>query len=204
MKGTGYDETEKNRAGYGNYTTPRSQSFGPEQDKSLDRVLLSVGDEGIDEEIYSPFDIAIPDVKCRVRVDFAIDGMTVADYMQAQSTSVLGDAGLQLWCALRSKAQAESNASAVPPVQNLVGTGNTPINFPTDTRLWGYGFEIESASQFIGGWVRTVPGAEANAFRLHLIVRYNSLERLSAEEWFQLIGRCGILRGERKGVGGGE
>lgn len=209
MSGSRYDEAEKNRAGYGNYTTPRYQSFGPKEDKSLDRVLLSIGDAGVDEERYSPFEIIVPDVKCRVRVDFAIEAGGSGDIMMAENTLVLGAAGLRLWAALRARPQSESAGSGQafgtsPPVQNLVGTGGAPLAIPTDTRLWGYGFEVETAAEDIAGWVRTVPGAEAGPFRLHLIVRYNSLERMSPEEWKQLVGRCGIRRGDRVSVGGGE
>jgi hypothetical protein len=154
--------------------------------------------------VYSPFEIRVPDVKCRVRVDFAIEAATNADQMQAQYVSVLGDARLQLWAALRAHPQSETQWPSNPPVQNIAGTGLAPIVIPTDLRLWGFGFELETAAKDIAGWVRTVPGAEASAFRLHLIVRYNSLERMSPEEWKQLVGRCGIRRGDRIGVGGGE
>lgn len=205
-----YDEAGVNRAGYGNWLTPRYQTLGPSEDPSLDRLIMIVG-SGEPEPFTtrnSPFEVLTPDVKARTRIVLAIEPFPGTDIDQDEDpiTDLLNDQRLRLWLNLRTAVRPQVGGTPrIPPTRNLAGTGTTPIAWPTDVRLWGWEMEIETAGQNIRGAVGLDGlNSPVNGYFVHLIVRYNSVERLSDEEWKQFTSRAGIRRGAPVEFAGGE
>lgn len=186
-------------AGYANYLPPGYQSWGPDQDPDLDRLLIN-GDASVGEASCE-FYVTTPDVKCRTRITLALIPApgTGLDVFADPFTDMVSNPG-QLWLAMLMRSRA--GAIARSPVRNLVGTRTTPQAIPTDPGLWGFDFELETVGQDVRGVLSQEWEADEVAGQWRCQVRYNSLERMSAEEWAQLVGRGG-LRATPVFVGGG-
>lgn len=193
------------RAGYsgtggkgGSATTRRYQRYGPQDSADLDRAIIFVG-AATAPSASSAFEIRIPDVKCHLRVVLALSQASGAaiDPAQAVHTGVTGANTATLWVASRSQLKAEFNANLLPPTRNIVGTGATPLTIPTDTRLWGYEFEIETAAETLRGLLAVTGGAAATAaYRWHLQAYYQSVEMVTDDEWIKMIQMMGITRAD--------
>lgn len=179
-------------------TTHRYQRYGPQDSPDLDRPILFVG-AATNPSASVPFEIKVPDVKCHVRAVLAISQAsgTAIDPKAAVHTGVTGTNATTLWVCTLSQLKAEFNASLLPPTRNVVGTGAAPLAIPTDTRLWGYEFEIETAAETLRGLLAVSGAAPATLqYRWHLQVYYQSIEMLSDIEWKKMVEMMGIARAD--------
>lgn len=177
------------------------QRLGPQQDPNLDRVLASVGTVALAAPVVCPFEVKIPDPSVQVRLALAIAPKTPISTDASVNAAALGTTGATLWTTLRSR--AVSNQPQFIPTRNLVGTGAAPITIPTDTRLWGFEFEVSTVGQNVRGELAVTAGTATAAYEWHLIVEYASIENMSDAEWRALANMAGIVRGDKTLIAGG-
>lgn len=198
--------TGKEKPGYPYYLPASYQVLGPEQDQALDKVLATNPASAADNDGNVQFWVKTPNVRCRTRVAIVLEPDDVAvDPNNDPSTVILESSGGlpvggSLWVA--EKERTRNGRPQTSPVRNVVGTGATPLAIPTDPRLWGYVFEIETNGQelygqFVPNPIKVDP---ASASKWHLVVRYESVVRLSDEEWNQFKGRAGIRIAPEEGM----
>jgi hypothetical protein len=191
------------RAGFGIASKKATvlKRLGPQQDPNLDRVIASVGVNAFGSDVSIPWEVKVPDPSVQVRVSLAIAPKTAVTPDDSASTVSLGTTTATLWATLRTRAVA--NQPLFVPTRNIVGTGAAPITIPTDTRLWGYEFELVTVGQNIRGVLTVGAGTATAAYEWHLVVDYASVEEISDEEWKILVNMCGIARGDKILIGGG-
>lgn len=183
----------KGQPGYPDFLPASYQVLGPEQDAALDRILAINPATQTTVHPAAKFFVRTPNVRCRTRVTVFLvpDSITTADDPDANvNTTIIAGTGT-LWVCER-----ELGLGVVKqvPVDNVVGTGAAPLAIPTDTRLWGYSFEIETNGQELAG-VFTPPNTAAaptSSSKWHVSCRYESVQRLSDQEWNQFLGQYGI------------
>jgi hypothetical protein len=185
-----------NQPGYLAYQPSSYQSWGPEDDQSLDQLIAvmpkaAVAVDGVTGEFF----VSTPNVRCRTRVALVLEpigtGGTFNTSANANTAILGGDPGT-LWICERERTRAGKPSPS--PVRNVIGTGAAPIAVPTDDRLWGFALELETNGRDLYG--RFVPpdvkADPTSASQWHVIVRYESVERLSNEEWQQFRMRFGL------------
>jgi hypothetical protein len=193
---------DRAKPGYPAFRPASYQVLGPEQDRALDRVIVTNPGVQTTTTPAVSFRVRTPNVRCRTRVSLFLlpDTLTAGDDPKTQlNTTVIAGAGT-LWVAELD--YSRSGVSSGAPTRNAVGTGAAPLAVPTDARLWGYSFEIETNGQELMG-VFTPPNtaaAPASSSKWHLTVRYESVQRLTLEEWNQFLGQYGIVGGSDAGV----
>jgi len=191
------------RAGFG-ITSKKATALkrlGPQQDPNLDRVIASVGTNVLAAPVSVPWEVKVPDPSIQVRVSLAIAPKTVVTPDESANTVSLGTTTATVWATLRTRAVA--NQPLFLPTRNIIGTGAAPLSIPTDTRLWGYEFEITTVGQNIRGVLTVGAGTATAAYEWHLVVDYASVEEISDEEWKILVNMCGIARGDKVLIAGG-
>lgn len=177
------------------------QRLGPQQDPNLDRVIASVGTNVLAAPVTCPFEIKIPDPSVQLRVALAIAPKTAVTPDASANTASLGTTTATLWAYLRSR--AVSNQPLFLPTRNVAGTGAAPLAIPTDTRLWGYEFEIATVAQMLRGELIVGAGTATAAYEWHLICEYASIEPMTDAEWKALVNVMGIQRGDKTLIAGG-
>lgn len=172
------------KPGYLAFLPGSYQVLGPEQIHTLDQYLDRCAAGNVDASGVVEFWVETPNVRARTRVNIVLTPVSGQNPQTTANTTVIGTAAT-LWVCEKEKARDQRVQSS--PVKNVVGTGAAPLAVPTDTRLWGYSFEIETNGQELYG--RFTPpasaGAGAPAHSWHIIVRYEAVVPLSAEEWRQ-------------------
>lgn len=191
------------RAGFGIASKKATvlKRLGPTQDPNLDRVIASVGTNVLGADVAVPWEVKIPDPSVQVRISLAIAPKTAVAPDDSANTVSLGTTTATLWATLRTRAVA--NQPLWVPTRNLIGTGAAPITIPTDTRLWGYEFEIVTVGQNVRGVLTVGAGTATAAYEWHLVADYASVEEISDEEWKILVNMCGIARGDKVLIAGG-
>lgn len=191
--------TVANKPGYLAYLPGSYQVLGPEQDQGLHKILATAPASASDNDGPVEFWVKTPNVRCRTRVAFVLEPDDVAVDPNAVANTVILDGTGLLWVVEKERTRAGKPQTS--PVRNVVGTGAAPLAIPTDTRLWGFVFELETNGQELYGQF-TPPAiieTPASASKWNLIVRYESVERLSDEEWNQFRGRYGARVNPEKG-----
>lgn len=190
------------RGGFGNSGPQheRFQRWGPDENRDLDRVILSVGNATA-PSASCPFELRAPDVKVRTRVVLAIEqgntGAAPIDPVSAGPSGVVGANAFALWLAGRQRLFASGFPFLLPPTRNLVGTAGSPLTIPTDARLWGFEVEFETAGEEIYGVLSVSDAAPATRpYRWHLITNFESVDMLTPAEWQKITERAGITRGD--------
>jgi hypothetical protein len=184
------------KPGYLDYLPASYQVLGPQQDSHLSQRLVTAPASATTNHPAVRFSVRTPNVRCRTRVSLILEPLSVTDTSQQifnSNTIILAatqPAGAaNLWVCERE--YSGSGAQQASPVDNVVGTGNSPITIPTDVRLWGYSFEIETNGQELFGVFvpPDIGSAPTSASSWILSVRYESVNRLSDEEWNQFVGQ---------------
>lgn len=186
--------------GYLAYLPSSYQFLGPEQDQLLDQIICSNPANAADNDGFAEFWVKTPNVRCRTRVSFVLEPNDVSvDPNTALNTVILDGTGL-LWAAEHERTR--SGRPQMSPIRNVVGTGATPLAIPTDTRLWGFTFEVETNGQELYGQFTppAIKDTPAAASLWHILVRYESVQRLSDEEWNQFKQRYGLRIAPEKGL----
>lgn len=193
--------TVENQPGYLAYLPASYQVLGPKQDQSLDQIIASAGAQAADfGDAEATFSVKTPNVRCRTRVSLVLEPDDVAvDPNTELNTVILSGTGT-LWVAEHERTR--SGRPQMSPVRNVVSLGGTPVAIPTDTRLWGFSFETETNGQELYGRFHppAVKVAPAAASFWHIIVRYESVERLTKEEWAQFKMQYGLRIYPEKGL----
>lgn len=193
------------KPGYLEYRPPSYQVLGPEQDDQLDRILVTYPDsQGTNvaaDERAVRFWVRTPQVRCRTRVvvfakaDQPALGNPQPVDPDVDTIGIMYEIGgsppeCTLWVVEHERGNGDGVKAA--PVRNVVGTGAAPLPIPTDTRLWGYAFEIETnGTELYGVFVapnNVIEGAAAPS-KWHVAVRYESVIPVGTEEWNQFLGR---------------
>lgn len=192
------------KPGYLEFRPPSYQVLGPEQESTLDRILATYpSDTGttLAPPPESRFIVRTPQVRCRVRVSVfakpdqpALGNPTLADpdvdpVTDMYAVDGTGRMGL-LWVVEHERGNGSGTKAS--PVRNIVGTGAAPLSIPTDARLWGYTFELETCGTELYGVFVPPNNALAGALttsRWHVTARYESVVPVSDEEWNQFLGK---------------
>lgn len=191
------------RAGFGPGGKGKAllQRIGPKEDPNLDRVIASVGTDVLAAPVSTAFEVNVPDPSIQARIALAIAPKTAVTPDESANTVSLGTTTASLWVALRSRAVATQPLWV--PTRNLVGTAAAPVVIPTDTRLWGYEFEITTVGQNVRGVLTVGAGTATAAYEWHLVVEYASIEPIPDDEWRALVTMAGIVRGDKVLIAGG-
>jgi hypothetical protein len=207
---------------YLDWRPPNYQVLGPEQEETLDRILVTYPDDQgttMDPLPTARFWVRTPQVRCRVRVvvfakpdqPAGVGNPTAADpdadpITDMYVANVSGELGL-LWVAEHERGNGSGLKAS--PVRNVVGTAAAPLSIPTDARLWGYAFEVETNGTELYGEFTPPNNAVGGALcpsRWHVVVRYESVVPVSDEEWNQFLGKQFLRVSPQEGVtveGGG-
>jgi hypothetical protein len=179
------------KPGYGSYLPGSYQLVGPREDQALSVVLAVAAAGATTNNPSIPFHVRTPNVRVRTRVVVVYEPIgSSVDVDSALYTAALASAG-SLWVAL--KTGTRSNRTKNPPTRDIVGTGASPLAVPTNTRLWGYDFEVETnGEELLGVFVPPDCAAGNPGGQWTLAVFYESVERLSKEEWNQFVQGYGI------------
>lgn len=186
------------RPGYGSPYAPATyQRWGPAQDPALEAILVRVGagEEPPGGTVLQEFRVLTPSVKARTRVAIMLvpRQSTPADVLNDTNTATLlgMTADLNVWSITRSIHPTQRPSI---PTANIVAAGGSPLRIPTDDRLWGYEFEVETAGDELIGhlFLDFDPEPQQESHEWRLSVTYASVDPMSAEEWAQLISRVGI------------
>lgn len=177
--------------GYPAYLPASYQFLGPEQDQLLDQIIAINAGANVSPSGPALFWVKTPNVRCRTRVSLVLEPDDVDVNPNTTSTAGFISTGGTLWVAEHERTRAGN--PQVSPVRNVIGTSVAPQAIPTDPRLWGFVFEVETNGQELYGRFlpSPIPSEPLSATKWHLIVRYESVERLSDEEWSQFQGRYG-------------
>lgn len=180
------------KPGYLAYQPGSYQVLGPEQDQLLDQILVVVPDSEEDNGTIVEFIVKTPNVRMRTRVSVVLEPDDVSVNPNTTSNGVICDGKGTLWVCEKERTRAGRPQGS--PVNNVVGTGAAPHAVPTDARLWGHSFELETNGQELYGQFNppATVADPASAAKWHLIVRYEAVVPLSMEEWNQLRSRYGI------------
>lgn len=180
--------------GYMKYAPATYQVYGPDEDFTLDKVIALMPAGGAQGPL-TEFWVKTPIVRCRTRVVVFVEpvlaGAGSVDVKSQVNTTVLGTLPT-LWVV--EQVVSKGDKRAYPPVRNIVGTGAAPLAIPTDSRLWGYAFELETAGTDLYARLQLQPlsGASPTSANWRVQVRYESVERLTQAEWSRFLGQMGL------------
>lgn len=180
------------KPGYPAFQPASYQVVGPEQDPSLDKILCRAPAGETTDTPSIVFLVATPNVRMRTRVAISLEPVGTTVNVDAQAYTAVVAAAADLWVA--SKTLSRGPRVKAPPTRNIVGTAAAPLAIPTDTRLWGYEFELETAGELLRGYfVPPASDAGSPGYTWRVQVRYEAVgARLSAEEWNQFRGQYGL------------
>lgn len=191
------------RPGYGQnpYLPPSYQVVGPDQVPALTAQLAILPGDVTTVHPAIRFEVVTPNVRVRTRVELSLEpAQAETTDVDASAYTVMEGVGSTLFVAER--AVSRTSKRRAPTVRNVVGTAAAPLAIPTDTRLWGYAFEVETNGQILTGvFTPSNQPAAAPAGAWWLSVRYESVERLSDVEWQQFLQQCGIRIGSPSVLG---
>jgi hypothetical protein len=183
-----------NQPGYRAFLPGSYQVVGPGDVPDLDKILCTGPAGATVNQPPIDFVVKTPNVRCRTRVAITLEpqGASAVDVDTQPYTTFADNGPATLWVAAKTISRGARRKSI--PTRNVVGTGAAPLSIPTDARLWGYEFEIETAGEELHG--RFVPpttvGAPAEGYTWRVQARYESVVRLSDQEWNQFLGRFGV------------
>lgn len=160
------------------------QQVGPKDDPALTALLVDYQGEG-DDSGEARFRVRTPNVNLLTRVTLILqpnngEGLnTAAD----DSDEIIDPAGdlPALWVASRMPAFGVSG-SQTPPVRDVVATRPAPQGIPTNVGLWGFDFSLQTFGEELYG-VLAIASRPLGLAQWRINVQYNSVERLSLEEW---------------------
>ena len=186
--------TQNAKPGYPAYLPSSYQVIGPEQDPHLTQLLVTAPKAATTQHPTARFWVRTPNVRCRTRVSLSLELFdSSVDPNDADNSQILKspqDPGVgTLWVAEMEMTRGGAPKWAV--VRNVVGTGDAPLSIPTDAHLWGYTFEVETnGQQLYGVFVPPdIGAAPIGPSKWFVSVRYESVQRLSSEEWNQMLQR---------------
>lgn len=190
------------KPGYMSYLPASYQVLRPEQDSALTQILVTSEAEQQENGTIVEFFVKTPNVRCRTRVALVLepDVTSEVDVRNDLNTVILDGTGT-LWVAELERT-ASGGAKRRSPVRNVVATGAAPLAVPTDARLWGYAFEVETNGQELYGQFNPAAIAldPAAASKWLVAVTYESVERLTDEEWNQFLGQYGVYVNPTGGI----
>jgi hypothetical protein len=207
----------KAKPGYLEFRPPSYQVLGPEQESTLDKILATypsdVQTTRTADERTVRFWLRTPQVRCRCRLSvFAkpdqpflgnppLADPTVDPISDMYEPFVVAQPGVaSLWVSEVERGNGPGVKAS--PVRNIVGTGGTPLIIPTDVRLWGYTFELETNGTELYG-VFVAPNNANPALttsRWHAVARFESVVPVSDEEWNQFLGKNLLRTSPQEGI----
>jgi hypothetical protein len=183
----GYPPVTRRAGQAGTFEPWTVQRVESDVDWALDKVLCSYpAAQTVAAQAAIPVRVTTPNVRMRTRVSFVLTptGASLIDVEASANTAILDPAAPgSLWVSLEQR--LHSSGRKLVPVQDVVGTGGSPVPVPTNTRLWGVSFEIETAGDQLL-CLFTPPQSKAgntDTGEWHVVLAYEAVQRLSEEEW---------------------
>jgi hypothetical protein len=179
----------RQQVGYPDYQPDSYQLLRGVEFTALDKLIATYPAAATTAQPTITFHVRTPNVRMRTRVALVLVPVadTTIDTDSALNTTIL-DAGFpgSVWGA--NVQQLHENTRKSVPTMNVAGTKAAPVSIPTDAGLWGWEGQWETAGDDL--LFRFVPprakAGNTVAAAWHVVVSYEAVQRLSAEEWQQM------------------
>jgi hypothetical protein len=182
------------------YSSPPTevfQSWGPDEENRLDRILAVSPNAPLTVNQDARFVIKTPHVRCNLRLAVFVARLaTDADPIGSIGNYLDFDSGTgyvfglnALWICSRAHYRG---GGALVPTKDVVGTRDAPLIIPTNKGLYGFEVELQTSGEELFG-ILTMPFQNTDTIPLvqnptigkdwHVACRYSSTVPLTAEEY---------------------
>jgi hypothetical protein len=137
--------------------------------------------------------VELPSAKVLTRVSIFCAPIAGSVNPMENTTAAILAGTWSLWAALLTETKFGGRAGNFFPTRNVVGTRAAPLNIPTDTGLWGFEFEIQTAAASRLRLLLTeIESGASDDYEIRAQVTYQSIVAMSPQEWGKFIERAGI------------